>query len=251
MTTTSLLRPRSVTTSPPDVVSLVLLGTGAALVLAGQSVWAVVPAGGVLLWGIREAGNRSAARQVRGHATTLVAVVLVLAVSMPAFLPPAVDQLMLAVLVAGALVALIIASPAVRAAVRPRRLALGDLGWWAVALFAALAVSMSVGPVAVPGSGLERAAIADLVLLVPLVSEVLFRGLLMHGRATLLRGVAPAALAQASVCAALFGWNGLVVGGLLGVVLGVIRLRGGWQASLYAHWGLALGLAVPVLTGVG
>ena len=56
--------------------------------------------------------------------------------------------------------------------------------------------------------------------------------------------------AQGFVSAAFFGWVGLVVGGLLGLVLGAIRLRGGWQASLYAHWGLALGLAAPVLTGV-
>jgi hypothetical protein len=251
MTATHLFRPQSVTTPRSDAVSLVLLGTGAAVVLAGEPAWSLLPAGGVLLWGLREAGSRSTARQVRGHATTLVALVFVLAVSMPSFLPPAVDQLMLAVLVAAALVAIIVASPAVRAAVRPRRLALRDLVWWALSLYAALAVSLSAGAAAVPGSDLERAAIADLVLLVPLVSEVLLRGLLMHGRATFLRGVVPAALAQASVTAALFGWTGLVVGGLLGLVLGAIRLKGGWQASLYAHWGLALGLAAPVLAGVG
>jgi hypothetical protein len=119
-----------------------------------------------------------------------------------------------------------------------------------LSLYVALSVSLAIHPVAFPGSGLERAAIADLVLLVPLVSEVVLRGLLMHGDGAGWRGGLVAALLQAFVAAAFFGWTGLVVGGLLGVALGAIRVRGGWQASLYAHWGLALGLAAPVLTGV-
>ena len=229
---------------------LALLGTGAAIVLAGQSAWSVVPVGGLLLWGVHESGSRSASRRVRGHATTLAGLTFVLAVAMPVFLPPAVDQLVLAVLVAAALVAVIVASPAVRAAVRPRRLALSDLAWWVVSLYAALAVTLAVRPGAYPGSGLERAAIADLVLLVPLVSEVVLRGLLMHGASAGWRGCVAAAITQGFVAAAFFGWTGLVAGVLVGIVLGAIRLRGGWQASLYAHWGLALGLAAPVLTGV-
>ena len=250
MTATPIPRPRSLTIGSPATASLALLGAGAALVLAGQPAWSVAPVGGLLLWGVHEAGRASAVRRVRGHATTLVGLTFVLAVSMPVFLPSAVDQLTLAVLVAAALVAVIVASPAVRAAVRPRRLALGDLGWWVVSLYAALAVTLAARPDAYPGSGLERAAIADLVLLVPLVSEVVLRGLLMHGASAGWRGCVTSALAQGFVSAAFFGWTGLVVGMLLGLVLGAIRLQGGWQASLYAHWGLALGLAAPVLTGV-
>jgi hypothetical protein len=250
MTTTFLLRARPVMIPRPDAAPLVLLGAGTAVVLAGQPAWSIVPAGAVLLWGIREAGHRSAPRRVRGHATTLVALVLVLAVSMPVFLPPAVDQLVLAVLVAAALVAVMVASPAVRSAVRPRRLTLGDLGWWVLSLYVALSVSLAIRPGAYPGTSLERAAIADLVLLVPLLSEVVLRGMLMHGDSAGWRGGVMAAIVQGFVGAAFFGWTGLVLGVLLGLVLGAIRLRGGWQASLYAHWGLALGLAAPVLTGV-
>jgi hypothetical protein len=72
----------------------------------------------------------------------------------------------------------------------------------------------------------------------------------MHGAGAGWRGAVTAALAQGLVAAAFFGWPGLLVGALLGLVLGAIRLQGGWQASLYAHWGLALGLAAPMLTGV-
>ena len=250
MTATSVSRPRSLWIARPTTAPLVLLGAGTAMVLAGEPAWSVVPVGGLLLWGVREAGRVSAPQRVRGHATTLISLTFVLAVSMPVFGRPAVDQLTLAVLVAAALVAVIVASPTVRAALRPRRLALRDLGWWMLSLYAALAVTLTVRPGAYPGSDLERAALADLVLLVPLLHEVVFRGLLMHGAGASRRGALAAALAQGFVSAAFFGWVGLVVGGLLGLVLGAIRLRGGWQASLYAHWGLALGLAAPVLTGV-
>jgi hypothetical protein len=250
MTATPIPRPRSLTLGTAGTVPLALLGTGAAIVLADQPAWSVVPIGGLLLWGVREAGSRSAARRVRGHAMTMLGLTFALAVSMPVFLPPAVDQLMLAVLVAAALVAVIVASPAVRAALRPRRLTLGDLAWWGVSLYAALAATLAVPQDVHPGTVLERAAIVDLVLLVPLLSEVVLRGLLMHGAGAGWRGAVTAALAQGLVAAAFFGWPGLLVGALLGLVLGAIRLQGGWQASLYAHWGLALGLAAPVLTGV-
>lgn len=250
MTATHLSRPRPLPVVQSTAAPVVLLAAGGASVLAGEPAWSVLPVGALLLWGVREAGQQSAARRVRGHATTLVGLVFVLAVSMPVFLSPALDQLVLAGLVAAALVALVVAAPSVRAALRPRRLALGDLAWCALALYAALATFPASRPVAVPGSDGERAAIAALVLLVPLLTEVLFRGLMMHASATFVRGVVPAALAQGVVTAALFGRPGLVIGLVLGLVLGAIRLLGGWQASLYAHWGLALGLAAPVLTGV-
>lgn len=250
MTATPLSRPLRLAIAPPAALPPALLGAGAALVLAGQPAWSVVPVGALLLWGVREAGSKSAPRRVRGHAVTLTGLTFVLAVSVPVFLAPAIDQLMLAALVTGALVAVVVASPSVRTALRPRRLARADLAWWVLSLNAGLATALAVRPVAVPGSNLERAAIGALVLLVPLLHEVLLRGLLMHGRATLTRGVVPAAVVQGCVSAALFGWVGLAIGGGLGLVLGAIRLQGGWQASLYAHWGLALGLAAPVLTGV-
>lgn len=249
MTTTHLSRPRPLPVVQPTAAPVVLLAAGGATVLAGEPAWSVLPVGALLLWGVREAGHESADRRVRGHATTLVALAFVLAVSMPVVLSPVVDQLVLAGLVATALVAVVVASPSVRAALRPRPLELGDLAWWVLPSYAALAIFSASRPVVLPDSDRERAAIAALVLLVPLLHEVLLRGLLMHASATFVRGVVPAALAQGVVAAALFGRSGLVIGIVLGLVLGAIRLHGGWQASLYAHWGLALGLAVPLLWG--
>jgi hypothetical protein len=171
----------------------------------------------------------------------------VLAVSMPVAMPPALDQLAIAGMVAAALAFLAGWSPSVRGALTLRRPTLADLGWTVVALDASLLGVLLVGAPAAPRTAVELQAVAVLVLLAPALQELTLRGLLVHPADRPSRQVLPAALVQGFVASSLFGWSGLVAGVLLGIVLGAVAVRGGWQRSLFVHWGLALGVAAPVL----
>ncbi|WP_133241213.1 hypothetical protein [Nocardioides gansuensis] len=232
-------------------VPLLLLGTGAAAVLVDLPAASVVPVGGLLLWGVREAGCRSTARRVCGHASTLIALTFVLAVSTPVLLPAAVDQLVLAGFAAIALAAVLASSPSARAALRPRRPEPGDLAWLVGGFGTALPVGVAVMPLGARATVLELSAITALVVLVPALYELLYRGLLMHVAGVSRQGVVLVALAQGLATVPLFGWWGLLAGTLLGAAFGYVRVGGGWQASLCAHWGVAFGLAAPVLMGAG
>ena len=248
MTPTSLLRPVSLTVGDPSVVTALLLGAGAVTVLAGGPAWSLVPIGVLMLWGVREAGSAAQVRRSRGHASTLVGLAFALAVSLPVVFEPALDELALAVLIALPLVGTVVSAPDVRAALRLRAVTQEDLSWLVGALVLAIVVGLVVRPTATHVSALGLAAIAALSLLVPVLHEVIFRGLMMPTSASV-RSVALPALAQGCTSAALFGWWGLAVGVLLGAAFGLVRLRGGWQASLFAHWGVAFGLAAAVLLG--
>jgi membrane protease YdiL (CAAX protease family) len=252
MTTVALTGPVPMPRVSPWLPTPALLAAGAVAVLVGAPEWGLAPVGVLMLWGIHEAGRRSASRRVGGHAATLVALAFVLGVATPVFLPAALDQLTLTVLVAAALVAVICSAPTVRAVLRPRRTAVGDVIWLLGAFGSSLVVGASVGATdEVRTTDAEQAAITGLVLLVPAVHELLLRGLLLHAMGRTLRGVALVAAVQGLVMVPFFGWAGLLAGTCLGLVLGLVHLRGGWQSALSAHWGLALGVATPILTVAG
>jgi hypothetical protein len=240
-------RHRSLTLASPASVRLLLLGAGAAVVLLGPPAWSLAPVGLLLVWSTHEAADPTSDRRVAGHGSALLALAFVLAVSLPVVLSPALDQLALAGLVTAALAVVIAFSPGVRAALRLRRPRLGDLGWLVVALDLGVIAVMVAGPAVPPATAGELWAITALALLVPALLEVVLRGLLTPETDTPLRHLVLVALLQGCLGAALFGWAGLLAGVVLGIALGLVRLAGGWQASLFAHWGLALGVVAPVL----
>lgn len=237
----------SVSMASPESLQVALLGAGAVLVLAGAPAWSLVPVGGLLFWGLDDQGSRSAARRVCGKGMTLIALSFVVAVAMPVFLPAAVDLLVVAGILGAALAAVMLSAPSARSVLRLRRPRPSDLAWFAGAFAAASVAGLAVPYTPGRLTDLELAAIAGLVVLVPALHELLFRGLLMDAIGDSARGVLLVAAAQGFATAPLFGWAGLVAGALLGLAFGFIRSKGDWQASLFAHWGVTLGLAISVL----
>lgn len=255
MTTTSL--PRSY--SPPVTIRAAE-GIGAALVTAavpavlGQPALSLVPLGALLLWGLHEAGAPNHRRRLVGHASALIALGSVLQVCMPRFLAPAADYLLLVVLTAVPLVAVWAAAPAVSRTLALRRPRPGDFGW--LALCFALSLGMVLGAVhGSPGTPTsELAALTALVVVLPILDEAVYRGILMAATGDSLRAVLGVAFIEGLAVVPALGLAGLLAVTVLGTVLGLVRrTTGSWQTSLAAHWGIALGLAAPILmaTGVG
>lgn len=255
MTTASLPR----TYSQPVTIRAAE-GIGAALVTAavpallGQPALSLVPLGALLLWGLHEAGAPTRQRRLVGHASALIALGTVLQIGLPRFLAPAADYLFLVALAAVPLVGVWSAAPAVSRTLRLRRPRPGDFGW--LALGFALSLGMVLGTVHggpnTPTS--ELASLTALVVVLPIVDEAVYRGILMGATGDSFGAVLGVAFIEGLAVVPALGLAGLLVVTVLGAVLGLVRrTTGSWQTSLAAHWGIALGLAAPILmaTGVG
>lgn len=85
-----------------------------------------------------------------------------------------------------------------------------------------------------------------------MVNEAIYRGLLMGVTGDSTGAVLGVAFIQGLAVVPALGPAGLVAVTVLGAMLGLVRrTTGSWQTSLSAHWGIALGLAAPILTATG
>lgn len=228
------------------------LATAAALALAGQPVLSLVPLGALLLWGLHEAGAAAGRRRLLGHASALIALGSVLQVSVPRFLSPASDYLVLVVLTAVPLLLVSVSAPSARRALALRRPRPTDFVWLALGFLVARGVALGAvdGGKAAPTS--ELLGLTALVLLLPVVNEAIYRGLLMGVTGDSTGAVLGVAFIQGLAVVPALGPAGLVTVTVLGALLGFVRrTTGSWQTSLSAHWGIALGLAAPILTATG
>ncbi len=254
MTTTSL--PRTYASSPAFGAAAVpggALAVGAGLVLGGLPAWSILPYGALLLWGVREAAAPLSQRRVLGHAVALIALSCVLQVSLPRFLSPAMDYLLIVVLTGGPLLWAWIVAPGVRRALRLRRPRPSDFVWLGACFV--LARGVGLGTVAHGASDAptsELVALTVLVLLLPVVDEAIYRGLLMRASGDSPGAVLGVALVGGLAIVPAYGLLGLVAVTAIGTLLGFVRRTTGcWQTALSAHWGIALGLAAPLLMATG
>jgi membrane protease YdiL (CAAX protease family) len=235
----------------PNSLLLATASLGAAAALDGRPVLSLTAFGAVLLWGLHEVRSTSPRLRLRGHAATLVALGAVTAMSMPEFLSPPLDQLLVLSLSALPLLWLCLTAPTVRQVLRLRRRPGHDglllVGGFLVALTVAsplVANQQSADPA-------DLVAVAALVVAVPIYDEAVYRGLLMAAVGDSTPAVLGVALVQGLAIAPAFGLRGLLVATALGILLGFVRqVTGRWQSSLSVHWGIALGVAAPLLTVV-
>lgn len=255
MTTTLPLRPpRTPRAARLGPVPYSLLAVAAAAAVLGQPVVAVIAQGGLLFWALGQAGSKDTAERSAAYAFTVISLGGLVGLCLPRFLPPFLDHLLVVSLVALPLLWLCLTTKTVRQALPLRRPVRADLMWLA-GCFVGVSLLLPVmtddaSAVRLPPA--ELAAVTVLVVLVPMVNEALFRGLLMHGTGDGLTGVLLVGLVQALAVAPVVGVTGMVVTGAVGVALGSLRARTGWwQTALAAHWGLSLALAAPLLMSPG
>lgn len=235
----------------PSSLLLALTALGAAAALDGRPVAALSAFAALLLRGLHEARSTATRRRLRGHATTLVALSAVIALSLPEFLSPPVDHLLVLSFTAVPLAWLCLTAPTVRHVLRLRRPTGLDVALLVGGFCVTLIVASQLIVIPVPAGPVDLAAMAVLVVVVPVLDEALYRGLLMAAVGDSTAAVLGVALVQGLAMAALFGLRGLLVVLALGTVLGFVRqATGRWQSSLSVYWGLALGLAAPLLTVV-
>jgi hypothetical protein len=178
-----------------------------------------------------------------------VALSALLYLSVPQFLAPGGDGLLVLVLATAPLVWLRATSPEDS---RTLRLAPPAFLEWQLLGGAALAGVVAGDMVALTGvwAGTRPNIVTAVLtaLLLPLFDEAVYRGLLMSAIGTTTQTVVLVALVQAAVVGAGYGWLALVLTGAIAVVFGFVRkLTGSWQAALMTHLGLCLGLLVPYL----
>jgi hypothetical protein len=255
MTTASLTRTFGAQASVGAATGLgTALLAAAALSLLGHPALSLLPMGALLLWGVAEAGSPTRQRRLIGQASALIALGGVLQGSVPRFLSPASDYLLLVTLTAVPLLAVAAGAPTARRALSLRRPRPTDFLW--LVLGFAVARGVVVGTVhGGPNTATsELLALTVLVVLLPVVNEAIYRGLLMRATGDSTLAVVGVAVIQGLAVVPALGLAGLVGVTVLGMVLGFVRrTTGSWQTSLSAHWGIALGLAAPILmtTGVG
>lgn len=235
----------------PNSLLLAAATLGTAAALDGRRVVALTVFAAVLLWGLHEVRSTSARHRLRGHASTLVALAAVITMSMPELLSPPLDQLLVLSFSALPLLWVWLTAPTVRQVLRLRRPTGLDVTLLVVGFVGGLAVATQVVGNQQAADPADLAAVAALVVAVPVFDEAVYRGLLMAAVGVSTPAVLGVALVQGLAVAPAFGLRGLLVATTLGIVLGFVRQgTGRWQSSLSAHWGLALGIAAPLLTVV-
>jgi membrane protease YdiL (CAAX protease family) len=257
MTTTLQLRPpRSARPTRLGPLPYCLLAVAAAAAFLGEPVVTVIAQGGLLFWALGQAGSEDPAERSAAYAFTLVSLAGLVGLCLPRFLPPSLDHLLVVSLVGLPLLWLCLTTRTVRQALPLRRPVRADLIWLVGCFVGASLLLPLVTDGASAGrlSQAELAAVTVLVVIVPMVNEALFRGLLMRGTGDGIAGVLLVATVQALAVAPVVGVVGMVMTGVLGLALGSLRAyTGWWQTALAAHWGLSLAAAAALLmaTGVG
>ena len=251
MTTTQLIgadRARRLVQGYPQQWAIPLV-VGGLLCLLDLPVVGFVMFAGVLAWGMVQGGAPDVRARARGRAVSLVALSALLYLSVPQFLAPGGDGLLVLLLATAPLVYLRAASPG-----DSRTLGLYPPTFFEWQLLGGAALAGVVGGDIVAltgqwaGTRPNIAAAVLTALLLPLFDESVYRGLLMSAIGTTTHSVVLVAVVQAAVVGAGYGWLALVLTGAIAVVFGFVRtLTGSWQAALMAHLGLCLGLLVPYL----
>ncbi len=235
----------------PNSLLLALASLGAASALDGLPVVALTAFGAVLLWGLNEVRSTSPRRRLRGHAATFVGLGAVMALSMPEFLSPPLDHLLVVAFSALPLLWVCLTAPTVRQALRLRRRTGLDVTLLVGGFLVGLPVATALVGNQRSAAPADLVAVVALVVVVPVYDEAVYRGLMMAAVGDSTAAVLGVALVQGLAVAPAFGLRGLLVATALGIVLGFVRqVTGRWQSSLAMYWGLALGVAAPLLTVV-
>lgn len=229
-----------------------LLAAASLACLMGHPVLGLVGYAVLLVLALHEGAASDARRRLRGHAVALISLGCITAVSLPQFLSPALDRVVVLAFTAVPLCWLCGMVPTVWQGLRVRRSAWSDGAWVIGGMAVALPLGLAMNSRPLPQERADLIAMTVLVGFVPIVDEALYRGVLMEAVGDSTSSVLVVAVVQGLAVGAAFGPSALAATTALGAVFGFIRQSSGrWQSALSAHWGVALGIAAPLLMAPG